>query len=42
MAALRERPIVVSGFPLLYTADEHRGSTFVDLALFTRDQRFLH
>ena len=42
MAALHERPIVVSGFPLLYTASEHRGSTFVDLAMFTRDQRFLH
>jgi len=42
VAALREHQIAVSGFSLLYTASEHRGSNFVDLAMFTRDQRFLH
>jgi len=42
VATLHEHPIVVSGVPLLYAANEHRGSTFVDLAMFTRDQRFLH
>ena len=42
VAALQDNRIVISGFPLSYGANEHRGSTFVDLAMFTRDQRFLH
>lgn len=42
VAALHEHRIAVSGFPLHYAVNEHRGSTFVDLAMFTRDQRFLH
>jgi len=42
VAALLERPIAVSGFQLHYTMNEHRGSSFVDLAMFTRDQRFMH
>lgn len=42
VSSLHEHDIAVSGFPLHYTANEHRGSTFVDLAIFTRDQRFLH
>jgi branched-chain amino acid transport system substrate-binding protein len=42
VAALLERPITVSGFQLHYTVNEHRGSSFVDLAMFTRDQRFMH
>jgi hypothetical protein len=42
VAALLERPIAVSGFRLHYTVNEHRGSSFVDLAMFTRDQRFMH
>jgi ABC-type branched-subunit amino acid transport system substrate-binding protein len=42
VTALLERPLMVSGFPLHYTANEHRGSSFVDLAMYTRDERFLH
>jgi ABC-type branched-subunit amino acid transport system substrate-binding protein len=42
VTSLHEHPIVISGFALHYSASEHRGSTFVDLAMFTRDQRFLH
>jgi ABC-type branched-subunit amino acid transport system substrate-binding protein len=42
VAALHDHRIAVSGFPLHYAVNEHRGSTFVDLAIFTRDQRFLH
>lgn len=42
VAALQDNRVVISGFPLYYGANEHRGSTFVDLAMFTRDQRFLH
>jgi ABC-type branched-subunit amino acid transport system substrate-binding protein len=42
VAALHDSQIVVSGLPLRYAINEHRGSTFVDLAIFTRDQRFLH
>ncbi|MCW5657262.1 MAG: ABC transporter substrate-binding protein [Burkholderiaceae bacterium] len=42
VAALYEKKISVSGYPLLYAPGEHRGSTFVDLAMFTSDQRFMH
>ena len=42
VAALHEHPITGSGFPLLPPANEPRGSTFIDLAMFTRDQSFLH
>jgi hypothetical protein len=42
VAALQDYRIVISGFPIYYGANERRGSTFVDLAMFTRDQRFLH
>jgi ABC-type branched-subunit amino acid transport system substrate-binding protein len=42
IAALHDNQIVVSGLPLRYAINEHRGSNFVDLAIFTRDQRFLH
>ncbi len=39
---LESTRLMVSGFGLQYAPGEHRGSTFVDLALFTRDQRFMH
>jgi len=42
VAALYNTRLVISGFALHYAAGEHRGSTFVDLAMFTRDQRFIH
>jgi ABC-type branched-subunit amino acid transport system substrate-binding protein len=42
VAALHENRIAVSGFALHYAPGEHRGSTYVDLAIFTRDQRFMH
>lgn len=42
LMALHQAPIVVSGLTLRYDATEHRGSNFVDLAMYTRDERFLH
>jgi branched-chain amino acid transport system substrate-binding protein len=42
VTALQENRIGVSGYPLQYTPGEHRGSTFVDLAMFTSNQRFIH
>jgi ABC-type branched-subunit amino acid transport system substrate-binding protein len=42
LAALHETRINVSGYALQYAPGDHRGSTMVDLAMFTRDQRFLH
>jgi len=42
LAALHDTKINVSGYALQYTPGDHRGSTMVDLAMFTRDQRFLH
>jgi len=42
LAALRHAPIAVSGVTLRYDATEHRGSNFVDLAIYTRDERFMH
>ncbi len=40
--ALYESRISISGYPLHYAPGDHRGSTFVDLAMFTSDQRFMH
>ncbi len=42
VAALYEKKISISGYPLFYAPGDHRGSTFVDLAMFTSDQRFMH
>ena len=42
IAALESTRLIVSGFALQYAPGDHRGSAFVDLALFTRDQRFMH
>ncbi len=42
VAALENTRLTVSGFSLQYGPDDHRGSTFVDLSMFTRDQRFMH
>jgi hypothetical protein len=42
VTALHENRINVSGFALQYAPGDHRGSTMVDLAMFTREQRFLH
>jgi len=42
LAGLREATLNVSGLVIRYGANEHRGSSLVDLALFTREQRFLH
>ena len=42
VTALHEARISVSGYSLHYAPGEHRGSTFVDLAMFTSDQRFMH
>jgi branched-chain amino acid transport system substrate-binding protein len=42
VAALHEHKINVSGFGLQYAPGDHRGSTMVDLAMFTREQKFLH
>lgn len=42
VAALHENKINVSGFALQYAPGDHRGSTMVDLAMFTREQKFLH
>jgi branched-chain amino acid transport system substrate-binding protein len=42
LTALHENRITVSGFALQYLPGDHKGSTMVDLAIYTRDQRFLH
>ncbi|MFO1219025.1 MAG: ABC transporter substrate-binding protein [Burkholderiaceae bacterium] len=42
VSALHAAPLRVSGMALQYSAAEHRGSTFVDLAMYSREQRFLH
>jgi branched-chain amino acid transport system substrate-binding protein len=42
VSALHESRISVSGYSLHYAPGDHRGSTFVDLAMFTGDQRFMH
>jgi ABC-type branched-subunit amino acid transport system substrate-binding protein len=42
VAALHENKLNVSGFGLQYAPGDHRGSTMVDLAMFTREQKFLH
>lgn len=42
VSALYEQRLSVSGFSLRYAPGDHRGSAFVDLAMFTREQRFLH
>ena len=42
LKALYDNKLEVSGVVLQYAPGEHRGSTLVDLAIFTRDQRFMH
>lgn len=42
LTALHQAPIAVSGVKLRYDPKEHQGSNFVDLAMYTRDERFMH
>jgi branched-chain amino acid transport system substrate-binding protein len=38
--ALERKPLDAGGFPLRFTADDHRGSRFVEMTIVTADGRF--